>query len=228
MKINKNIIIFIIFLILICVSFLLYSSKEGFQTKKIVQPKFYRDINGPLNVIEEKNNLTPNTNDSTESFTDASMNYPSTYNIFTNNSINIPVYDQFLTETCVANSISTALAYLLKLNNKNSSIELPSRVFIYVLGKALDYNSIDCKLQSGLLGFNIINYLNFYKIPSEKELPFPTEEETVTASGDVGSLCAVPPDSLIKYDNNRKLIFQPFDNVVIPIDRINKIKYFFI
>ena len=232
MKVNKNIIIFIIFLIIIFVSFLVYNSKEGFQTKKIIEPKFYKDIDGPLNVLEPKNNLTTNTNVSTESFTDVSMNYPSSYNIFTNNSINIPVYDQYLTESCVANSISTALAYLLKLNNPNNSIELPSRVFIYVLGKSIDYGSIDCKLHSGLLGFNIINYLNFYKIPSEKDLPFPTEQETVTASnvkdsisGDVGPLCAIPSDSLIKYDNNRKLIVQPFDNAVIPTDRINKIKY---
>jgi hypothetical protein len=224
MKINKNI-IFILFLILILVSFLLYNLKEGFQTKKIVQPKFYKDIDGPLNIVERKNSPTTNTNIPTESFTDASMNFPSSYNIFTNNSINIPVYDQFQTETCVANSVSTALSYLLKLNNPTNQIELPSRVFIYILGKAIDYQSVDCKLHSGLEGFNIINYLNFYKIPTETELPFPTEEETETVSGDVGSLCLVPPTSLVKFDNNRKLIFQPFDTVVLPNDRITAIKY---
>jgi len=211
---------------------LFYNSKEGFQTKKIIKPKFYKDIDGPLNIVEPRNNQITNTNDSTESFTDVSMNIPSTYNIFTNNSINIPIYDQFQTESCVANSISTALAYLLKLNNPTNPIELPSRVFIYILGKALDYGSLDCKLHTGLLGFNVVNYLNFYKIPSETELPFPTEQETITASnvedsisGDVGSLCVTPSTSLIKYDNNRKLIVQPFDNVVPHMDRINKIKY---
>lgn len=223
MKINKNNIIFILFLILILVSYLLYNTKEGFQTKKIIQPKFYKDINGPLNIVEPKNNLTSNT--PTETFTDVSMNFPSSYNIFTNNNINIPVYDQYQTETCVANSVSTALAYLLKLNNPNNPIELPSRVFIYVLGKSVDFGSIDCKLYAGLIGLNVINHLNFYEIPSEKEFPFPTEQETITASGDVGSLCAVPPNSLIKYDNDRKLIFKPFDRTVIPMDRINKIKY---
>jgi hypothetical protein len=225
MKTNKNIIMFILFFILIFVSFLLYNLKEGFQTKKIIQPKYYNDINGALNIVEQKNNLTTNTNVSTESFTDVSTTYPSSYNIFTNNNINIPVYNQYYTGTCVANSISTALAYLLKLNNAKNSIELPSRVFIYILGKLIDYNSIDCNLYEGLLGFNVINYLNFYKIPLESELPFPTEQETLTAEGDIGSLCAVPPDSFNKYDNTRKLIFQPFDNIVTPIDRINKIKY---
>jgi hypothetical protein len=231
MKINKNNSLIILFLIVILVSYLLYSSKEGFQKKegfqrkKIIQPKFYTDINGPLNIVESKNSLTTNTNIPTESFTDASMNIPSSYNIFTNNNINVPVYDQFQTETCVANSISTALAYLLKLNNPTNPIELPSRVFIYILGKAIDYQSIDCSLHKGLQGFNIINYLNFYKIPSETELPFPTEEESGTTSGDVGSLCIVPPNSIIKYDNNRKLIFQTFDKAVLPNDRINAIKY---
>jgi len=223
--------IFLFVLILIVISFLSYNSIQGFQTKKIIEPKFYKDIDGPLSIVEPRNNQIPSI--PTEAFTDVSMNFPSTYNIFTNNNINIPVYDQYTTASCVANSISTALAYLLKLNNPKSQIELPSRSFIYVLGKTIDYQSIDCGLYGlGLKGFNVVNYLNFYKIPSETELPFPTEQQILTAlqvpnapSGDVGTLCIIPPDSLVKYDNNRKLVFQPFDIAVLPSDRINKIKY---
>ena len=220
MKINKNNIFFILFLILILVSFLSYNSIQGFQTKKIIEPKFYQDIDGPLNIVKEISNVTKNI--TIETFTDVSMNYPSSYNIFTNNNINIPVYDQYTTNTCVANAISTALAYLLKLDNPKNSIELPSRVFIYLMGKKIDYRTDLCLASNvGLRSIAVLNYLNFYKIPTEEELPFPLP---TSGEGDSGSLCITPPESLIKYDNNRKLIFQPFDIVVQPADRINKIK----
>jgi hypothetical protein len=231
MKINKNNKfnkLFLMFLILIVVSFLLYNiySIQGFQTKKIIQPKFYQDIDGPLNIVKEISDITPSI--TTETFTDVSMNYPSSYNIFTNNNINIPVYDQYTTNTCVANSISTSLAYLLKLDNPKNSIELPSRVFIYLMGKKIDYRTDLCLASNvGLRSLTVLNYLNFYKIPTEEELPFPVPapvSDSGSDAGDYGSLCITPPESLIKYDNNRKLIFQPFDIVVQPADRINKIK----
>lgn len=177
----------------------------------------------------------------------SAVRLPSSYNILSNNSISIGVYDQLLTGTCAAHSLAFALEFHLK-KNRISTTERPSRVFIYQYAKWMTeiwnnhrtpeseytYDNLsrttnsairrayDCTEQFGISIPFLLPYMSNYKIPTETQYPFPTPPRQY-GGGDYGSLCTIIPRNFVTGSNVRNNRRLTWETIISPkVDNIKR------
>jgi hypothetical protein len=224
MKKNDYYLYLFIFLIIVLSIYLYYSNYYSKETFTLPNNFHHRTVRLPRAEVEPE----------LERAQLAAVSLPTSYNILTNNSINIGVYDQLGTGTCAAHSLAFALEFFLK-KNRISTTERPSRVFIYQFSKWMyqiysdhtrpssqyTYDSISRSSNSIIrrayncteFGMNIpffLPYMSNYKIPTESQYPFPRPPSGYQG-GDYGSLCTIIPRQFVTGSairNNRRITWE--------------------